>query len=45
MLALLCFQVVQTNDNESNAKEKKETSTFYYTQAKDMWACEEIKKN
>jgi len=42
MLMLLCVQIVQTNNNESNWKEKKET-TFYSRQAIDMWPCQENK--
>jgi hypothetical protein len=36
MLVLFCVQVVQINNNEFNGREKKEITTFYYRQAKDM---------
>jgi hypothetical protein len=36
---------VQINNNEFNGREKKEITTFYYRQAKDMWVCQEIKKS
>jgi hypothetical protein len=42
---LFCVQVVQINNNEFNWREKKEITTFYYRQAKDMWVCQEIKKS
>jgi hypothetical protein len=43
MLVLLCVQVVQINNNESNWKKKK-TTFFYCKQAKDIWACQESRK-
>jgi hypothetical protein len=43
MLVLFCVQIVQTNNNESNWSKKKETTTFYCKQAKDMWPCQEKK--
>ncbi len=46
MLMLLCVdQVVQTNNNESSSREKKEATTLYCKQAKDMQACQECKKS
>jgi hypothetical protein len=37
MLVLLCVQVVQTNNNEFNWREKK---NIFLLQTKDMWACQ-----
>jgi hypothetical protein len=45
MFMLLCIQVVQINNNESNWRKKKETTSFYCKQAKTMQACQERKKN
>jgi len=44
LLILFCAQIVQTNNNESNWNKRKETTTFYCKQAKDMWTCQENKK-
>jgi len=45
MLMLLCVRVVQTSNNGSNWKKKKETTTFYCKQTKDMWTYQESKKS
>jgi len=41
MLALFCFQVVLTNNNESSAKEKKNT---FFSIADKQKKCESVKK-
>jgi hypothetical protein len=46
MLVLLCVdQVVQIDNNESSSREKKEATTLYCKQSKDMQACQECKKS
>jgi hypothetical protein len=37
-------QIVQTNNNESNWRKMKDTTTFYCKQAKDMWIYQENQK-
>jgi len=44
MLMLLCVQIVQTKNDESNWKEKKDTTSYSSRQAKDMWPCQEFLK-
>jgi len=42
LVLLICVQVVQTKNNESNWKGKKKKPTIlYYKQKKDMWTCQE----
>jgi hypothetical protein len=41
LVLLICVQVVQINNNESNWRGKKKTTILYCKQEKDMWTCQE----